>query len=95
MAIPKGDVPVSILISIPKRRFHHAVDRNHVKRQVRESYRKQKHILWKALDGGDKSIVIAFISISSQHYKSEYIDRCVRKALIHIERDINSKNNAE
>ena len=28
MPVEKGEVPVSILVSVPKRRFHHAVDRN-------------------------------------------------------------------
>ncbi len=90
MTIPKGDAPTSILISVPKRRFHHAVDRNHIKRQVREAYRKQKYILWKALENSDKSIAIAFISIASQHYKSNVIEKCVKKAICRIEHDIQS-----
>lgn len=39
----------SILISVPKKRFKHAVKRNRVKRQVREAYRHNKHILLEAL----------------------------------------------
>src|SRR3712207_3348747 len=31
-----------MLISVPKKHFHHAVDRNRVKRQVREAFRKNK-----------------------------------------------------
>ena len=31
----EGDEPVQMLVSVPKKRFHHAVDRNRVKRQVR------------------------------------------------------------
>ena len=73
MNIPKGDAPTSILISVPKRRFHHAVDRNHIKRQVREAYRKQKYILWKAMEDSDKSIAIAFISIASQHLRKLFV----------------------
>ena len=37
--------PVQVLISVPKKRFRHAVDRNRVKRQVREAYRHHKAIL--------------------------------------------------
>ena len=36
---------VSVLISVPKKRFHDAIDRNRVKRQIREAYRKNKHSL--------------------------------------------------
>ena len=39
----------SILISVPKKRFKRAVKRNLVKRQVREAYRKNKHLLLDAL----------------------------------------------
>ena len=34
-----------ILISVPKKRLHHAVDRNRAKRQLREAYRLNKHLL--------------------------------------------------
>ena len=37
--------PVQMMISVPKRRFKHAIDRNRVKRQVRETYRKNKQLL--------------------------------------------------
>lgn len=52
-----GDVPemdvvldadrsrAQLLVSVPKRCFKHAVDRNRVKRQVREAYRRHKSLV--------------------------------------------------
>ena len=60
-----------MLISVPKKRFKHAVDRNSVKRQVREAYRLNKHLLNGAL------FDIAFIYASDKHYSQEVITRAV------------------
>jgi ribonuclease P protein component len=40
--------PAKVLISVSKRNFKRAVDRNHIKRLVREAYRKNKNILCEA-----------------------------------------------
>lgn len=52
-----GRKDVSILTSVSKRHFKHAVDRNRVKRQLREAYRLNKHLLQPAGNG----FVIAFL----------------------------------
>jgi ribonuclease P protein component len=39
------DLPVQVLVSVSKRIFKKAVDRNRLKRQMREAYRLQKHTL--------------------------------------------------
>jgi len=38
-------VSVQLAVMVPKKRFHHAVDRNRLKRLMREGYRMQKHLL--------------------------------------------------
>ncbi len=38
----KGDAPVAFLISVPKKRLRHAVDRVRMRRLIREAYRLQK-----------------------------------------------------
>ena len=55
-----------MLVSVPKKHFHHAVDRNRVKRQVREAYRRRKQILYDALPE-NKTLLLAFVWLSDRH----------------------------
>ena len=68
------DSPVEILISVPKKRFKHAVDRNRVKRQIRESYRKHKTVVTDSVPEG-KQLLIAFIWLSDRHFGSDEIEK--------------------
>lgn len=45
-------VPHQFVVSVPKRNFRHAVDRNHIKRLFREAYRKHKHLLPPSSESG-------------------------------------------
>ncbi len=81
MTVPKNEVPVSILISVPKKRFHNAVDRNKMKRLVREAYRTQKHILRKEFENRENNLAIAFICITSRLCKYETVHKSINKAL--------------
>ena len=52
---------VQILISAPKRNFHHAVDRNRVKRQIREFYRTSSAPLKETVAACGKGLALAFL----------------------------------
>lgn len=81
----EGTADASILISVPKKRFKRAVKRNLVKRQVREAYRRNKHLLLDVLKQHDgKRIAMAFIWIDNQIHSSEEVERKVNKLLTHI-----------
>lgn len=81
----EGTSDVSILISVPKKRFKRAVKRNAVKRQVREAYRRNKYLLLDALKSqGGKGLVLAFIWLDNQLRSSEEVERKVQKLLTHI-----------
>ncbi|MBI5217944.1 MAG: ribonuclease P protein component [Bacteroidia bacterium] len=53
--------PIQIVISVSKRNFKKAVDRNYIKRLIREAYRKNKHILYDYLIENDTCIAIGLI----------------------------------
>lgn len=56
-----SSLPAQIAISVSKKRFKHAVDRNRVKRLVREAYRRNKYILLDALTNSQKKCILLFI----------------------------------
>lgn len=72
----KGFAPVQLLISVPKKKFKHAVDRNRVKRQIREAYRKNKLLLEGTVDEG-QMLLIAIIWLSDKHYATNEVEKRV------------------
>ena len=69
----QGEVPVQMLVSVPKKRFKHAVDRNRVKRQVREAFRQHKELLYEALTEHEQ-LLLAFIWLSDEHRSSRDVE---------------------
>ena len=70
------EVPLQMLISVPKKHFHHAVDRNRVKRQVREAFRQNKDVLYHAIPDTHR-ILLAFIWISDDHHPTAEVAKRV------------------
>lgn len=66
--------PLSLLISVPKKRFKRAVKRNRVKRQIREAFRKNKEILTKPLADSEKKLLLGIIWLDQKLYDSEIIE---------------------
>ena len=75
---------VSLLISVPKKRFKRAVKRNLVKRQIREAYRKNKSVLRDVVAQSDRKAALAFIYLSDELVPSEVIEEKMKLALIRI-----------
>ena len=88
-----GKPPVSILVSVPKKRFHHAVDRNRMKRLVREAYRLNKHILWEVLEGKDFRLALAFVCITDTLPTFKVVDKSMRKVLTRIAERVGGNEN--
>ena len=81
----EGKPQAQVLISVPKRCFKRAVKRNRVKRQVREAYRQQKHVLLKKLEEKPTSmVVLAFIWLDSELHDSEEVYKKVGNLLTRI-----------
>jgi len=55
----KTGFPSQVAITVPKRNFKKAVHRNLLKRRIRESFRKQKYLLYTPLE--EKGVNIVFM----------------------------------
>ena len=73
--------PAMVMISVGKRHFRHAVDRNRAKRQIREAYRLHKHVLWDALNSQGTHLHMAFVWLSDEPVPSEQVETAVTKLL--------------
>ena len=64
--------PAQTGISVPKKSFPKAVDRNTLKRRIRESYRKNKHLLYEILK--KKNLSIALMILYTARKESSYVE---------------------
>ena len=71
------DFPAKLLISIPKKKFKRAVDRNHLKRLIREAYRKNKGQLYSALESNNKSLSFAIIYTQKEILSYQEIEKSI------------------
>ena len=55
------DVPVQAAFSVPKKNFKRAVDRNRLKRRMRESYRKNKSYLSSLINSDNLQYALLFV----------------------------------
>ena len=71
----------AILINVAKKRFRHAVDRNLVKRRIREAYRTSKHPFIEALDNNGKKMAVAIIYVDNKHNSTAFIRKKMTRLL--------------
>lgn len=72
---------IQILISAPKRNFHHAVDRNRIKRQIREFYRTSSEPLKEAVASKGQGMALAFLFNDTRLWDSQKLAERLRPAM--------------
>lgn len=77
----KSDVPVKILISVPKKKFKKAVNRNRIKRLIREAYRLNKTDFLSAMEKKEINLSLAITYVSDKETDFSKIQEKVTLAL--------------
>ena len=72
---------IQVLISAPKRNFHHAVDRNRIKRQIREFYRTSSAPLKEAVALKGQGMALAFLFNDTRLWDSSKLSERLQSAI--------------
>ncbi|MCR5066074.1 MAG: ribonuclease P protein component [Bacteroidales bacterium] len=82
--------PVQVLIVAPKRKLHHAVDRNRTKRIIRECYRLNKKPLVDAIKQKDLHIVLSLNYIHTHTPNFHKLEASMVKLVTKLTETINN-----
>lgn len=77
-----------VLIATSKKKFHHAVDRNRVKRLTRECYRLHKPALYQLLESHDTKLIISINYIHTEIMDYHVLYKKFDKILTQLEKNL-------
>lgn len=87
LELQESTSPVKIVISVPKRKFKKAVDRNRIKRLIREAYRKNKHTLIDRLKEKKLALLVVYTSKTIMEYAEA--EEKINQVLIRLGNEVN------
>ncbi|PLX13926.1 MAG: ribonuclease P protein component [Marinilabiliales bacterium] len=67
--------PAQFATSVSKKNYKKAVDRNRIKRKIREAYRLNKHLLYEILNQNNQKLYLFVIYTAGQDLDYEIIER--------------------
>jgi ribonuclease P protein component len=74
-------VTCRLLVSVSKKRFHHAINRNCVKRLIRESWRRNKAALYEICEKDNISVDVALVYTATVIHSYEEMLAKTKKAV--------------
>lgn len=74
-----SEFPIQFTVSVSKKKFKRAVDRNRVKRSVKEAWRLHKSVLYKALEGEVNQYAFLVIYTAKEIVPFQQIEKSMLK----------------
>jgi ribonuclease P protein component len=81
---PASGARMAVLISVPKKKIKQAVNRNCIKRHVREAYRLNKNELTTLLAGQQTGLLIAFIFVGNTLSDHISIESSIKRTFLEL-----------
>lgn len=99
-SVPEGIGPVQLMVTVPKKKRRHAVDRVRMRRLIKEAFRKRRHRLVELAEGDEqwRTLSLALIYIADKNLDYQTIDRkmgLLFKKLTEALADRNNKKESE
>ncbi len=87
--------PAQCLIAVSNKKFKRAVDRNCIKRRVREGYRKNKAAFYAFLKEKDSQCLVAFVYTAKEIVDTSEIEAKIAVSLHKLQGQIDMRINAQ
>ena len=84
--------PVQIAFSIPKKNFKKAVDRNLIRRRIKEAYRQNKHTFYQYFSSKETQLAILLVYIAKDTLTYKEIEGKIILTLRRLEADYEERN---
>lgn len=75
----RGNYPIQVAVSVPKRRYKKAADRNRIKRLIREAYRLNKLVLYEQLPPSAPQYAWMLLYIGKEEMSYQRIEKKLRQ----------------
>jgi len=78
---PLLPAPVQFTVSVPKRKFRRASQRNRLRRQVREAWRLHKQELYTAIEGKNITYAFMVLYVAKEPLPYSEVDKSMQKLI--------------